>query len=49
MYRNKQGKSVFTGFVQRGQTGTIVWVGKDEKADNDADVQFFMRQMQQYD
>ena len=56
MYRNKQGKSVFTGFIQKGKTGTIVWIGENEKAkrrvintNNSADADFFMSRMRQYD
>lgn len=54
MYREKRGKSVFTGFVQRNNK--IYWVGKNEKTplklinpSVQSDADFFMRQMSQYD
>lgn len=55
MYRNKNGVSVFTGFVQNKNGDEIVWIGKDEKQNmpldlnNQNHINFFMKQMQQYD
>ena len=56
IYKDKRGKSTFTGFLVEGKTGNIVWVGKDEKAnkryidkDNNTDTQFFLMEMRQYD
>ena len=51
MYRNRKGKSVFTGFVQ--QNGNIIWIGKQENEYRpivkDDDRQFFLKKMRQYD
>ena len=51
MYRNLNGKSVFTGFVNKGHM--IIWVGKDENVIrpilSQADQQFFLSEMRQYD
>lgn len=56
VYRSKQGKSVFTGFLKEGGTGNMIWIGKDEKAkrrvintSNEKDAQFFLMEMRQYD
>lgn len=53
MYREKKGKSVFTGFIRKGDE--IYWVGKDElsmrhiNTKNPEDINFFMAEMKQYD
>jgi hypothetical protein len=53
MYRNKNGVSVFTGFVMANDK--IIWIGKNERynrpidVDNQSDVDFFMENMKQYD
>lgn len=55
MYRQLRGKSVFTGFVQKG--GVIFWVGKDEKTKpprridetNEEDCAFFLTAMSIYE
>ena len=57
MYREKEGVSVFTGFIQKnGDYEQIYWVGKDEKTPpqhintkNPGDIGFFMKEMRQYD
>ncbi len=52
LYRDKMGKSVFTGFVQN-KNGNITWIGKNEKSFrpilSDEDCVFFMNEMKQYD
>jgi hypothetical protein len=53
MYRNLKGVSTFTGFVNSNHS--IIWIGKDEKFHRvisttvQADIDFFMSEMQQYD
>ena len=51
MYRNKRGRSMFTGFVQKGEN--IIWIGKDEKSLHpiltETDRMFFLNEMKQYD
>ena len=51
MYRNKRGRSMFTGFVQKGEN--IIWIGKDEKSlhpiQTETDRMFFLNEMKQYD
>ena len=57
MYREKKGKSVFTGFIQKdNDMEQIYWIGKDEKLPqkhidihNQEDRNFFMNEMKQYD
>jgi hypothetical protein len=60
MYRNKNGKSVFTGFIRDGNEADddlgVVWIGKDERAprrrirrDDPASVEFFLSEMKSYD
>lgn len=57
MYREKRGVSTFTGFVKRG--AAIYYVGKNTRGpqkrgrlirtDVQEDVDFFMKEMSQYD
>ena len=55
MYREKNGKSVFTGFVRNKTGDRIVWIGKDESEmmlldmKNQSHINFFMKEMKQYD
>lgn len=55
MYRKKNGRSVFTGFVQNKSGERIVWIGKDENEmmlldmKNQKHIDFFMKEMKQYD
>ena len=54
MYRNLNGESTFTGFIQMGND-QIIWIGKNEKQrrvinpKNPKDVNFFMAAMKKYD
>jgi hypothetical protein len=55
MYREKNGKTVFTGFVQNKSGDRFVWIGKDENEmflldmKNQSHIDFFMKEMKQYD
>jgi hypothetical protein len=55
MYRNLNGKSVFTGFVKDPATNNVIWIAKDEKQHRvmnfnlEVDRSFFMSHMTQYD
>jgi hypothetical protein len=59
MYREKSGVSVFTGFIQKdGDYKQIYWIGKDHtfvnsplhiNVENQAHINFFMKEMKQYD